>query len=57
MGKGDRRTKKGKIVRGTFGVSRPKRIKADYVAETKVEPKKESKKTTTKKTSKKAEAK
>jgi 30S ribosomal protein S31 len=25
MGKGDRRTKKGKIIKGSFGVSRPKK--------------------------------
>ena len=27
MGKGDQRTKRGKIVRGTFGVLRPKKRK------------------------------
>ncbi len=27
MGKGDKKTKKGKIIKGSFGVSRPKRIK------------------------------
>ncbi len=27
MGKGDKRTKKGKIIMGTFGVSRPARPK------------------------------
>ena len=27
MGKGDQRTKRGKIVRGTFGVRRPKKRK------------------------------
>ena len=27
MGKGDKRTKKGKICRGTFGKARPKAIK------------------------------
>lgn len=27
MGKGDKRTKKGKIVIGSSGVSRPKRVK------------------------------
>jgi 30S ribosomal protein S31 len=29
MGKGDIRTKKGKIFRGTFGKSRPKKIKKE----------------------------
>ncbi|PWL31806.1 30S ribosomal protein THX [uncultured Roseivirga sp.] len=28
MGKGDRKTKKGKIAMGTFGVSRPYKVKA-----------------------------
>ncbi len=33
MGKGDRRTRRGKIFRGTFGVSRPrKRKKAEKAA-------------------------
>ena len=27
MGKGDKKTRKGKIVKGTFGASRPKKIK------------------------------
>ncbi|MXY05187.1 MAG: 30S ribosomal protein THX, partial [Gammaproteobacteria bacterium] len=27
MGKGDQRTRRGKIVRGTFGVRRPKKRK------------------------------
>ncbi|MCX5758001.1 MAG: 30S ribosomal protein THX [Candidatus Hydrogenedentes bacterium] len=27
MGKGDKRTKKGKIVHGSFGNSRPKKVK------------------------------
>lgn len=31
MGKGDKKTKKGKIARGSYGVSRPKK-KADKVA-------------------------
>lgn len=30
MGKGDKRSKKGKIVRGTFGKSRPKKVKTRY---------------------------
>ena len=29
MGKGDRKTKKGKIIKGTFGVRRPKKRKAN----------------------------
>ncbi|MCY4214842.1 MAG: 30S ribosomal protein THX [Gammaproteobacteria bacterium] len=29
MGKGDQRTRRGKIVRGTFGVRRPKKRKPD----------------------------
>jgi 30S ribosomal protein S31 len=33
MGKGDKRTRRGKIVRGTFGVKRPK-FKAKKVAAT-----------------------
>lgn len=38
MGKGDKRTKKGKIFMGTFGVSRPARPKkADKPAEKKAE--------------------
>ena len=27
MGKGDRRTRRGKIIRGSYGVSRPKKRK------------------------------
>ncbi len=27
MGKGDKKTKRGKISKGTFGVSRPKKVK------------------------------
>ncbi len=38
MGKGDRKTKKGKIARGSFGVSRPRVIKGHVVPE---EPKAE----------------
>jgi 30S ribosomal protein S31 len=33
MGKGDRRTKRGKIFRGTFGKSRPRKKKKDKVAQ------------------------
>ena len=28
MGKGDKKTKKGKIVKGSYGVTRPKKLKA-----------------------------
>ncbi len=31
MGKGDRRSKKGKIWRGSFGNARPKKIHKKYV--------------------------
>lgn len=30
MGKGDKKTRKGKIAKGTFGVSRPKKKKTDH---------------------------
>ncbi|MFY0714820.1 30S ribosomal protein THX [Seonamhaeicola sp. NFXS20] len=35
MGKGDKKTKRGKIYRGTFGVRRP-RVKKKISAETKI---------------------
>lgn len=35
MGKGDKKTKKGKIVKGTFGVSRPKKVKKAKAVKTK----------------------
>lgn len=35
MGKGDRRTRRGKIFRGTFGKTRPKKKKKKEVAEAK----------------------
>jgi 30S ribosomal protein S31 len=35
MGKGDKKTKKGKIVKGTFGVSRPKKKKQTETKKTK----------------------
>jgi len=35
MGKGDKKTKRGKIIRGTFGVRRPK-IKKRTKPETKI---------------------
>jgi ribosomal small subunit protein bTHX len=62
MGKGDKKTKRGKIIMGSFGVRRPKKRKSGYTAEdksaevktkTEVQPKaekvKEKKKTATKK--------
>lgn len=33
MGKGDRRTKRGKIFRGTFGKSRPRKKKKNKLAQ------------------------
>lgn len=32
MGKGDKRTKKGKIINGTYGVRRPHKVKKSNVA-------------------------
>jgi 30S ribosomal protein S31 len=32
MGKGDKKTKRGKIFRGSFGKSRPKKVKKATVA-------------------------
>lgn len=61
MGKGDRKTKKGKIFMGSYGVSRPKAknknssgaadrpAKPAKAKETKAKPAPETKKTTTKK--------
>jgi 30S ribosomal protein S31 len=37
MGKGDQKSKKGKISSGSYGVSRKKKKTAAYVAETKTE--------------------
>lgn len=34
MGKGDRRSRRGKIFRGTFGKRRPRRIKKKVIATT-----------------------
>ncbi len=34
MGKGDRRTKRGKIFRGTFGKTRPRKKKKNKVTQT-----------------------
>jgi 30S ribosomal protein S31 len=42
MGKGDKKTKKGKIVKGSYGVRRPRKSQKDNVA--KAAPKKENKK-------------
>lgn len=49
MGKGDKKTKRGKIFRGTHGKSRPKPKKKNNA----VPEKKETAKKTTKKTAKK----
>jgi 30S ribosomal protein S31 len=62
MGKGDKKTKRGKIIMGSYGVRRPQRNKSGYTAEgksaeekakTDAQPKeevrKEKKKTATKK--------
>ncbi len=43
MGKGDKKTKKGKIAKGTFGVRRPKK-KTDSGSNKKNEPKSKTKK-------------
>lgn len=51
MGKGDRKTKKGKIARGSYGVTRPRKKPV-----TPTPPKKKAKKTTKKTTAKKATA-
>jgi len=46
MGKGDIRTKRGKITNGTFGVSRPSSTdKKDHPSDAKTTPKKAPKKT------------
>ncbi|MBN1829527.1 MAG: 30S ribosomal protein THX [Deltaproteobacteria bacterium] len=33
MGKGDQKSKRGKIIKGTFGKTRPKKVKKDKKAE------------------------
>ncbi len=38
MGKGDRRTRRGKIFRGTFGKSRPRKKKKNKSIERKTKP-------------------
>ncbi len=40
MGKGDRKTRKGKLTKGTFGVSRPKKKKKPQVEQSKGSKKK-----------------
>lgn len=47
MGKGDRKTKKGKIAKGTFGVLRPHKTKTNDKPAAKAKPKKTTKKKTT----------
>ena len=45
MGKGDKKTKRGKIVKGTYGVNRPKKRHPQYVPpEVAKEPEKKEKK-------------
>jgi len=55
MGKGDRKSKKGKIAKGSFGVRRPKKPKHDVALNPPAETKKPAKKTKT--TAKKSTAK
>jgi 30S ribosomal protein S31 len=55
MGKGDKRSKRGKIHIGTSGVSRPKRKKATVTATAAAAPKKAAPKKAAKKAAKKAE--
>jgi ribosomal small subunit protein bTHX len=55
MGKGDKRTKRGKIHIGSTGVSRPKKKKAVKKAAKKAAPAKAAKKAAPKKAAKKAE--
>ena len=43
MGKGDKKTKRGKIIKGTFGNSRPRKVKKRVVAETKSKAKAQKK--------------
>jgi 30S ribosomal protein S31 len=49
MGRGDKKSKKGKITIGSFGNSRRKRVKTNVVAETKVAVAEKPKRTRTKK--------
>jgi 30S ribosomal protein S31 len=39
MGKGDKKTKRGKIIMGTFGVRRPRKKRVPIVVATKAKPK------------------
>lgn len=39
MGKGDRRTKRGKIFRGTFGKSRPRKKNKNKLSKEEIKPK------------------
>jgi 30S ribosomal protein S31 len=55
MGKGDKRTKRGKIHIGSTGVTRPKKKKVVKKAAVKAEPKKAPAKKAPRKASKKAE--
>lgn len=55
MGKGDKKSKRGKIHIGSTGVSRPKKKKVVKKAAKKAAPKKAAKKAAAKKAAKKAE--
>lgn len=44
MGKGDKKSKRGKIFKGTFGVSRPHKVKMAEVASPKTKRKSSAKK-------------
>ena len=55
MGKGDKRSKRGKIHIGSTGVTRPKKKKAATKAASKTAPAKAAKKAAPKKAAKKAE--
>ena len=55
MGKGDIKTKRGKITKGTYGVRRPKSHNKKVVAEAEVKEKPEKKASPNKKTTAKKE--
>ncbi len=40
MGRGDKKTKRGKIAKGSFGVRRPRKIKSKKAKDVKSSPKK-----------------
>lgn len=40
MGKGDKKSRRGKISLGSFGKLRPRNKKTNHIEETKIEPKK-----------------